>query len=319
MRRLALVMGMAVLAAPHGTPAGAGEPAAPAVEAPRPVLVEGERFFYRATAWKGPFSGEVGTATLSTTKGTDDAGKPVWRLVARANGSAMGHAMDARAIATLDGETGTPRRYDDTHEGSSAGAHALVWRPTRTVYLKRKHCHGCQDDAHFVTTSRGGFLGIGSESVRVHCDASHCPEQAHRVWQERHVHPADPLAGDALTTLYRARALDLEVGGPARVLRVVVGRSAFDVTVRAIAKESCEVPAGTFDALRIVLEPKPAEGTPASARFEGLFGLCGEITLLVDAERKIPLKIRGTVPMGIDINAEVVCTKIERPAPARAK
>ena len=36
----------------------------------------------------------------------------------------------------------------------------------------------------------------------------------------------------------------------------------------------------------------------------------------MDAERKIPLKIRGTVPMGIDINAEVVCTKIERPVVA---
>ena len=76
---------------------------------------------------------------------------------------------------------------------------------------------------------------------------------------------------------------------------------------------------GTFDALRLILTPRPAAGTPASARFQGLFGLCGEITLLVDKATKIPLIIRGTVPIGIDVNVEVLLTKIDAPEPEEAE
>ena len=102
------------------------------------------------------------------------------------------------------------------------------------------------------------------------------------------------------------------------MLRICAGHGIFDVTVRAVRRERCTVPAGTFDALRLELIPTPAPGMPKTERFQGLFGLSGTIIIHVDAVRKIPLRIRGVVPMGIDINAEVVLTRIQEP-PAKAK
>ncbi len=314
MARLAWLGAAAGAALLSGVPAGAHDEV---VEAPKPVLRGGERLHYAASAWKAArFLGcDVGTAILSVETGRDGCGRPFARIVAKASGSALGHSMDATVVTTLDPATGRPTRYEDENRGSSPGAHLLAFSADGIRYFKRKHCNGCCDDRHFVTESRGGFLGIGSREVRVHCRETHCAEPAHREWRLRHEHEADPLAADPLTILYRARALDLRVGGPARTLRVVVGHGVFDVEVRAVRCEKVTVPAGTFDGLKLALVPRPACGTPATARFQGLFGLCGEIELLVDRETRIPLVIRGTVPMGVDVNAEVVLTRIEESPP----
>ncbi len=303
-------------------PANAVANAAPKAIA-RPVLRDGERLFYRAFAWKGAelFSAEVGTATITTRRGTNRAGDPVWRITARASGTTMGHTIDARAVATLTAQ-GRPQRYEENIAGDRTVQRALMFGPRELLYLKTKHCHGCRNTTHHVMETQGAWFGMGGTDVAVHCDDSHCGDGAHRIWKIRHRHPADVIAGDPLSALFRARALDLRLGAPAQTLRIAVGHAVFDVTIQVLQHAVHTVPAGTFDALRLSLEPKPAPGIPGSPRFQGLFGMSGTMEIWVDSARKIPLRISGTVPMGVDVNAVVVLSKIDvpkaRPKPARS-
>jgi hypothetical protein len=302
-----------------------GGPGARARQAGRgpPLLRDGERLFYKAFAWKGTpaLGSEVGTATLTTRRGTDRAGDPVWRITARGSGSTMGYEMDARAVATL-GENGAVRSYEEDIKGDRSVQRALMFEPAELQYLKTKHCHGCSDPAHCVEETRGGWFGMGGSTVSVHCTDRHCGNGAHRIWTVRHRPPADAAAADPLSALYRARNLDLRLGAPARTLRIAVGHAVFDVKVEVVRRAPCTVPAGTFDALQLSLDPAPAPGIPGSPRFAGLFGMSGKLDVWVDAARKIPLRISGTVPMGMDVNAVVVLAKIDAgkkaPAPKAA-
>lgn len=291
-------------------PATAAEPAAAPAAAVEPVLRDGERLFYRSFAWKGVIGSEVGTATLTTRRGTDRTGEPVWRITARGSGKSMGKSIDARAVATLSA-TGAPQRYEEDIKGSRSVQRALMFDAGELTYLKTKHCHGCTDAAHSVKETRGSWFGIGGKTVAVHCKDRHCGIGSHRIWKVRHRHAADAVAGDPLSALYRARAFDLRPGAPARTLRIAVGHAIFDVKVTVVKRAPCTVPAGTFDALQLSLDPTPAPGIPGSPRFQGLFGMSGKLEVWVDAARKIPLRIEGTVPMGVDVNALVVLSKIE--------
>jgi hypothetical protein len=271
----------------------------PRPDCPRPVLRDGERLFYRATAWKGFIVSDVGTATLFAHR--QRAGAVAgWRLVARAQGDSFGHTLDAHVVSRLDPAGERCVEYAETQQGSSPGGRRLAWEGDALVYHKLKHCPGCEVHAHFDGDA--------------HCDDHRCGNVAHDVWRVRHRHAVDATVSDPLAALYRARALDLRVGGPDHVLRICAGHGIFDVTVRATKAERCTVPAGTFDALRLELIPAPACGTPRSARFTGLFGLSGTVTVLVDAATKIPLRITGVVPMGVDVNCEVELTAIQAPA-----
>lgn len=298
MRHLIPLLALALLAGPR-LPAPAAADDAPArPDCPRPVLRDGERLFYRATAWKGFVSSDVGTATLFVHRRVGPGVQvPEWRVVARASGSSFGHSIDAHVVSVLDPEGERCRDYTESTRGSNPGGRRLEWATEDLVYHKLKHCPGCQ--------SRGHFDGDA------HCDDHRCGDPTHDVWRVRHRHAVDATVSDPLTTLYRARALDLTVGGPSRVLRVCAGHGIFDVTVRATETLRCTVPAGTFDALKVELTPAPACGTPRSSRFTGLFGLSGRITVLIDAATKIPLRITGVVPMGIDVNCEVELTGIQ--------
>jgi hypothetical protein len=268
------------------------------------MLRDGERLFYRATAWKGPISSDVGTASLSVRRSPAGSRAPGWRIVARASGSSMGRTMNSHVVSTLDLTGRKLRLFEEINRGSRRSSRRLEFGPKQLLYRKMKHCPGCDNRAHF--------------DGRSHCNDHRCGKYGHRVWRLRHRHPADAAASDPLTAIYKARALDLRVGGPDRMLRICAGHGIFDVTVRAVRRERCTVPAGTFDALRLELIPTPAPGMPKTERFQGLFGLSGKIVIHVDTARKIPLRIRGIVPMGIDINAEVVLTRIQEP-PASAK
>ena len=89
----------------------------------------------------------------------------------------------------------------------------------------------------------------------------------------------------------------------------------WDVTVKAVKRETVEVPAGKFKALLIEITPKPADDdTEMRTDFEGLFGIRGEIQVWVDQKTMIPLKIRGVVPFGIDLNMEVSLRRARSPA-----
>lgn len=299
--------GLEAVAVPVALAAGDEPEAADAAPAsPAAVLRDGERLFYQATAWKGFIASDVGTATLSVHRRVGP-GVPVpeWRIVARATGSSFGHSLDARVVSLLDPAGERCREYSEQTQGSTTGGRRLEWSADGVTYHKLKHCPGCQRPEHSVDDA--------------HCTDHRCGDPAHDIWRVRHRHAVDASVGDPLVALYRARALDLTVDGPARVLRICAGHGIFDVTVRAVKSERCTVPAGTFDALKVELTPAPACGTPRSARFTGLFGLTGAITLLIDATTKIPLRVTGVVPMGIDVNCQVELTKIEAPAGAGAK
>ena len=72
-----------------------------------------------------------------------------------------------------------------------------------------------------------------------------------------------------------------------------------------------KVSAGSFDAVKVIIEPvSTVEGKDAE-EFEGLFGLHGSIALWIDKESRIPIKIEGTLPFGlVDLFATIELTEI---------
>ena len=75
----------------------------------------------------------------------------------------------------------------------------------------------------------------------------------------------------------------------------------------AVKKEKITVPAGTFDTLQIALIPSCLDKSEEvkKKKFQGLFGIKGTIRLWVDVEKKRPIRVRGIIPFGVDLNAEV--------------
>ncbi|MCZ6601487.1 MAG: DUF3108 domain-containing protein, partial [Planctomycetota bacterium] len=132
----------------------------------------------------------------------------------------------------------------------------------------------------------------------------------HYVWRIRDRHKVDRPTYDMLSVIYICRTLDLPLKGKGQELRIVDAHDQWDVTIRAVAREKIEVPAGKFRCLRIEISPKPAEkGTKVRKEFRGLFGIHGDIQIWIDEKTRIPVRIRGVVPFGVDLNMEVSLAK----------
>jgi hypothetical protein len=177
------------------------------------------------------------------------------------------------------------------------------------LYVKKRHCREwrtCTDPDHMVTVkkSRGWFQGY--DRIRQHCRDKDCGKRRHQVWVIRDRHALEKPAYDMLSVVYLCREMDLEVGGEGETVRIVNAHDLWDVNVRAIKRETVEVPGGKFKALRIQIRPSPAnDGTKLRDEFQGLFGIKGNIRLWIDEESRIPVKIRGVVPFGVDLNMEI--------------
>jgi hypothetical protein len=272
---------------------------AAARDAPR--FPAGEELRYAARVYKGArwFGKDVGEAVFRVSRETLD-GRPAVRIAAQASGGGFGYRLETRIESVLEEASGEPLRYTYVQHGSEERARRLEFAPDRTEYWKREHCggKGCKDPAHRVGT--------------YHCDLEddECDRPAHEVWRKRSVHVGQGTAYDMLAAVYVARSLDIRPGFR-DTLRVVETHSVYDVTVAVVGEETVETDAGTFQTYCVALEPKLVSTTQKKKRgegggkFRGLFGLSGSIRIWLDKRTKAPVRIRGTIPFGIDLNAEI--------------
>jgi hypothetical protein len=104
-----------------------------------------------------------------------------------------------------------------------------------------------------------------------------------------------PNAMDALTGFYYVRALDLNVGENLSV-NFCDGKINKELTVKVLKKETVEVPAGTFDTIKI---------EPIMEETEGIFKAKGRIWIWVtDDAKKMPVMLKSEVEIG-DFVAEL--------------
>ena len=82
----------------------------------------------------------------------------------------------------------------------------------------------------------------------------------------------------------------------------------WNVTVKRGKTAVIDTPAGSFDAVQLVLETErhPEEEGVSPEEFEGLFGIHGTITVWACAKTGVPLRVMGEVPAGpIDIECDI--------------
>ena len=317
MRRLPLILvGMLLL----------GTGAAPSVTATSPSskLCVGERLVYDARVWKGlSFLGmSVGKATLSIKKSDREEWPEAYLLHAYARGGALGYSAKATVATYLDPETLLPLHASLTQRGTEVYDKQMLFQDNEAVYVKKKHCREkrtCDNPRHVIRekVSRGLFMGY--DRVRKHCPKRKCDKLDHYGWRIRHRHPTDKPTYDMLSVLYICRTMDLPLNGKGEDVRIVNAHDLWDVTVRAKAREKIEVPAGKFRCILLEISPKPADSnTKLRKEFEGLFGIRGNIQVWIDEKTRIPVRIRGIVPFGVDLNMEISLTKKSIPGSPRS-
>lgn len=104
-----------------------------------------------------------------------------------------------------------------------------------------------------------------------------------------------PNAMDALTGFYYVRTLDLNVGENLTV-NFCDGKINKELTVKVLKKETVEVPAGTFDTIKI---------EPIMDETEGIFKAEGRIWIWVtDDAKKMPVMLKSKIVIG-DFVAEL--------------
>ena len=279
----------------------------------------GEKLTYDARVWKGirALGLSVGESTFEVKEAKDGPHGGSILLEARAQGGALGYEVDATIESFIDPETNLPVKSNLLQKGSEPNHKQMIFEDGQAVYVKKKHCNRwktCEDPDHIEWVTRSKSLFGSAERVREHCREESCRSPKHVYWQERHRHDLDGSTYDMLSMVYVARALDLSLEGEAQTLRLVNSHDIWDVKVRAVARETVTVPAGKFRTLRIEISPKPAtDDTELREEFQGLFGIKGNIKIWIDEETKIPVRIRGVVPFGVDLNMDISLTEKRQP------
>jgi hypothetical protein len=283
----------ALALAPGALPA---EP--PAAEPAFPDFRVGEELVYKARVWKGFgwIGATVGDAVLSVGAGQYE-GRGAWRLEARAQGGAFGYDLTSDITSYLAMDDGSPLHYSYSQSGSDMAEKRLEFSPGHIEYWKRKHCQdkSCHNPDHFVKDAHGRLH---------HCDDRDCELSSHQVWTKRWDHCGQGGAYDMLSALYLVRSLDLSEG---HTLRVVEGDQIFDVTIEPVGEEWVRTDAGSFYTACMALEPQFVSGDPPkkASKLRGVFGLGGTIRVWIDKATGAPVKLRGKIPFGVDLNGEV--------------
>lgn len=130
-----------------------------------------------------------------------------------------------------------------------------------------------------------------------------------RIWAD----PVDrtlPEPGlDMLTSVYYARTMIRENLVNLRFPLVDKYRL-WDLNLRRGERALVDTRAGTFEAVEILLQPRPYPGEvieeEKQEKFEGLFGIQGSIRLWVEVNTGIPVLVQGDVPVGpIDLGVHI--------------
>lgn len=188
-------------------------------------------------------------------------------------------------------QTGSENRKRELMLGTQGGEFVATYRSDR-------HCRGCDDPNHFVQPD-------WAWQEAHHCKK--CKRAEHRVWREIEKRKTPPGTLDMMSAVFLARSMLVE--RQERVdLELIDQLKLWNVALTRGKHKRCETPAGTFDAVEVLLNtsvPKGEKGRDAKD-FEGLFGIHGTISIWMHPETGVPVLITGSVPAGpMDLDVRI--------------
>lgn len=232
-----------------------------------PPFSPGEKLHYKGyvLGWL-----PVGDVWFEVKKGTH-AGKEVYRFDARAFGSYLIYTLDIRMTSLVDPETLKSVEFRRREVGTEK-------RDNRVLFDR--------------DTSKGTFLRKkGRFSSVAQMDAA--------PWERRAVFPIHDEVNDILYTLYFARGIGDAVG-TRKNYWFVENRDVWKTVVTVAGEQKLPLgKLGTFDTLKITIEPDYSKDENTGNKFSGLFGVQGTLNVLVDKKTRIPLIVSGELPFGI--------------------
>ena len=258
---------------------------------PRLVIPQGERLVYNARVSLGPVEATIGSVVLS-------AGSEEYRpgLLLPGPGAGARGQLTGWLRAEAEG------RYQSLYVLDAEITTRFLpqqWPKVRYFYEQR----GTERRRREVLL--GLRDGVGRASYR--SDTDEGAERGTRIWKrptEREL--PYPMAVDTMGAIYMVRTLvadDLEE----LVFPMVAKLRLWDVTLRRGELAEHSLPAGRFEAQQVLLTTTRHPDDPEDGRFEGLFGMHGDIVIWVDPATGIPVRVVGQVPLGnvLDIGVDM--------------
>jgi len=240
---------------------------------PKPLFAAGEKLHY-----KGYVLGwiPVGDAWFKIRRGTYN-GKDTFRFDARALGRYLIYTLDIRISSFVDAATLRSVEFRRREVGTEKREYCVLFdRKTGEATYRRK-------TGEFETAQ----------------------EMSAAPWETRRTFPVGKDVNDILYTLYFARNIGDRVGDK-RIYRFVEKDYIWTTTVTIVGEKKVSLGTlGTFDALKVAIEPDYSEQKDLGEKFRGLFGVEGSMELWVEKKTRIPLIVQGQVPFAYIFNPTV--------------
>jgi len=148
----------------------------------------------------------------------------------------------------------------------------------------------------------------GKPRSRFQSDTSKGAPKGTRIWKAAKERAVPEGALDMISAVFMTRALMRE-GKESLTFPLVDKDRVWELTLKRGQERKLEVPAGIFEVVEVVLEPKPwpdeAIDEEKLEQFEGVFGIQGTIHLWVDKKTGIAVRIQGEIPVKLGLTAKV--------------
>jgi len=245
------------------------------------LIPRDEHLTYGVHVTVGPVGATVGNVYLDTgvepfreslvlLGGGGETDREVGRLAAKAEGSYLFYSM----------ETNLDSRYLPQE-----------W-PSISHYYRQSGSENRRRETQL------GVLGEKPQTV-YRRDTKHGAPAGQRIWAAKTTRDVPAGTVDMLGAVYLVRTLVVEEHEEL-VFPLIDKMDLWEMHLSLGEEKRIEVPAGTFDAVEVILEPQTWPGEPEreASKFRGLFGIRGTIQLWVERDTGVPVRIAGTIPAG---------------------
>jgi hypothetical protein len=229
-----------------------------------------------------------------------EGGRTAW-MRGRAHGAHQAYTLDHVIETRILPQQEWPRVvYREVQTGSENRKRELKYGHKEDKawawFRKDHHCYGCGRDEHHVKEKKW------FRKVRVHCEG--CRRMGHRDWHDASEFEIPTGSLDMLSSVYAARTMVRE-GIQAMNISMLDREKRWDVALTRGERKRIATPAGSFDCVAIKLDPRPPEGSDQKRRFEGRFGVHGSLSIWLEENSGIPVRLEGVVPLGGVVSLDV--------------
>lgn len=148
----------------------------------------------------------------------------------------------------------------------------------------------------------------GKSLSRYRGDTSKGAPKGTRIWKPAKEREVPEGSLDMISAVFMTRAL-MRGEQESLTFPLVDKDRVWQLTLKRGEERKVEVPAGTFEVVEVLLEPKPYPDEKIDPekveQFEGVFGIQGTIHLWVEKKTGIAVKIEGNIPIKLGMSAEV--------------